>query len=157
MSVQDELKIRIKEEELLQFTSFSNDDAFRLGVAIKELAEKKNVAVAIEIIVNGVVIFHYNMPGSLERNSKWVWRKANLVRVAQMSSLHGMQEREAEGKDMVKNWGLDPMEYAEIGGGFPITLKGTGVIGSVAVSGLPHWEDHALIVEALCSYLNVTL
>ena len=87
----------------------------------------------------------------------WVRRKANMVRAAQVSSLHAMQQREAEGKDMIKDWGLDPLEYAAIGGGFPIRLKGTGIIGAVAVSGLPHREDHQLIVEALSEYLGISL
>ena len=157
MSVLEEIKIREKEEALLQFTSFSYDDALALGLKIKELAEEKYAPVAIEIEINGMVIFHFSMTGSNGRNNMWVKRKANTVRAAQVSSLHGMQQRERDGKDIVKDWGLDPMEYAAIGGGFPIRLKGTGIIGSVAVSGLPHWEDHALVVEAIASYLNVQL
>ena len=47
--------------------------------------------------------------------------------------------------------------YAAIGGGFPIALKGTGVIGAVACSGLPHEQDHQLLVDALCAVLNVDL
>ncbi len=155
MNIQEELNIRRKEEELLQFTSFSYDDALRLGLAIKELAEKKYAPVAIEIEINGLVIFHFSMTGSNGRNCMWVKRKANMVRASQVSSLHGMQQREAEGKDMLKDWGLDPEEYAAIGGGFPIRLKGTGIIGAIAVSGLPHRLDHQLIVEALAGYLGI--
>ena len=39
--------------------------------------------------------------------------------------------------------------YAAHGGAFPILLRGTGCIGTVAVSGLPQLEDHRLVVEAL--------
>ncbi len=156
MKVQEELSVRRREEELLQFTSFSYDDALRLGLLIKDLAEKKGAALAIGIEINGLVIFHFSMTGSNGRNCMWIKRKANMVRVAQVSSLHAMQQREADGKDIVKDWGLDPLEYAAIGGGFPIRLKGIGIIGSVAVSGLPHWEDHQLIVEALAEYLGIT-
>lgn len=35
-------------------------------------------------------------------------------------------------------------------------MTGTGVIGAVAVSGLPQAEDHALVVEALERYLAAT-
>ena len=43
------------------------------------------------------------------------------------------------------------------GGGFPITLAGTGCIGAVTVSGLPQREDHSLVVEALAHVLGVGL
>ena len=157
MSIKEEIKIREKEEELLQFTSFSNEDALKIGLAIRDMAEKKFGPVAIEIEVNGLVIFHYSMPGTNGRNNMWVERKANMVRVSQVSTLHAMQLRERDKKDMQADWGLDPMEYAAIGGGFPIRLKGTGIIGAIAVSGLPHTEDHHLIVETLAELFGVEL
>jgi uncharacterized protein (UPF0303 family) len=40
-------------------------------------------------------------------------------------------------------------EFAPHGGAFPITVVGVGVIGSVAVSGLPQLQDHALVVDVL--------
>ena len=47
---------------------------------------------------------------------------------------------------------LDPNEYAA-GGGFPIRLRGTGVIGSICVSGYPdHVDDHQLIINTLAEY-----
>ena len=47
---------------------------------------------------------------------------------------------------------LDPNEYAA-GGGFPIRLRGTGVIGSICVSGYPdHVDDHQLIINTLEEY-----
>ena len=45
-------------------------------------------------------------------------------------------------------------EYACCGGGFPLTVKTIGVIGTICVSGLPHMEDHKLIVDALEEYLG---
>ena len=49
--------------------------------------------------------------------------------------------------------GLVLTEFAAHGGCFPISLAGSGVIGSVAVSGLPQRVDHELVVEALCGEL----
>jgi uncharacterized protein (UPF0303 family) len=33
-------------------------------------------------------------------------------------------------------------------------VAGTGVVGSVTVSGLPQRDDHELVVEALCGLLG---
>ena len=41
------------------------------------------------------------------------------------------------------------------GGGFPVTVKDAGVIGVIAVSGLPEREDHGVVVDALCAYLDL--
>ncbi len=48
---------------------------------------------------------------------------------------------------------LDPDTYAAHGGAFPITIAGTGPVGTVAVSGLPQAEDHELVVQALEKFL----
>ena len=42
-----------------------------------------------------------------------------------------------------------PRMFAAHGGAFPILVRGTGCIGTVAVSGLPQLEDHRLVVETL--------
>ena len=42
--------------------------------------------------------------------------------------------------------GIDSADYVLAGGGFPVTVKGAGVIGVIAVSGLPEREDHGIVV-----------
>jgi uncharacterized protein (UPF0303 family) len=41
------------------------------------------------------------------------------------------------------------------GGGFPIRVKGIGVVGAVTVSGLHERDDHEVAVAAICDYLGV--
>jgi len=45
-------------------------------------------------------------------------------------------------------------DYAAHGGAFPIIIDGLGVIGVVAVSGLPQVEDHQLVVDAMEDYMS---
>ena len=52
---------------------------------------------------------------------------------------------------------LEALLYAAIGGGFPITLAGTGIVGAVACSGLPHPEDHRLLVDCISEMLGIDL
>jgi uncharacterized protein (UPF0303 family) len=55
---------------------------------------------------------------------------------------------------LAERFGLVLAEFAAHGGSFPIAILGSGVIGSVAVSGLPQRVDHELVVEALCGELG---
>ncbi|GAA4753543.1 hypothetical protein GCM10023350_43520 [Nocardioides endophyticus] len=65
------------------------------------------------------------------------------------SSLRVGEQFRVAGKSFDTDSRLDPGEYAAHGGAFPILLRGTGCIGTVAVSGLPQRDDHRLVVEAL--------
>ena len=156
-AMQKELARRREEEERLRFPRFSNREALELGLKIIEKAEQRGAAVAVDITVNGTQLFHYAMKGTNKRHAMWIQRKQNTVQVAQISSLHAGQFLASEGKDLWKDWRLSDADYAIIGGGFPIAVAGTGVIGAVACSGLPHEEDHRLLVDALSDLLGVDL
>lgn len=147
----------IKQEELLRFEHFSNEDALEIGMLLIEEARKRNAPVAIDITVNGYKVFRYGFQGTNAHNDMWLRRKMNTVNTVHKSSLHVFTILEQTGEDLEKDWFLDSMEYACMGGGFPIYIKGTGVIGCIGVSGLPHTQDHQVIVDVLCKYLNVTL
>ncbi|MDF2878303.1 MAG: uncharacterized protein K0S30_1399 [Clostridia bacterium] len=147
----------IKQEELLRFEHFSNEDALEVGMLLIKEAKKRNAVIAIDIIINDYKVFRYGFSGTNKHNDMWLRRKMNTVQTVQKSSLHVYTLLQERNQDLQKDWFLDPMEYACMGGGFPIHVKGTGVIGCIGVSGLPHLEDHQLIVDTLCSYLKVTL
>jgi len=51
--------------------------------------------------------------------------------------------------------GIDSADYVLAGGGFPVAVQGAGVIGVIAVSGLPERDDHGVIVDALCDHLGI--
>ena len=81
----------------------------------------------------------------------WLARKRNAVDLMETSSLRFFAELEDAGETFADRK-LDPNEYAA-GGGFPIRLRGTGVIGSICVSGYPdHVDDHQLIINTLAEY-----
>jgi uncharacterized protein (UPF0303 family) len=53
---------------------------------------------------------------------------------------------------------LNSNDYAAGGGGFPIKLKGAGMIGSICVSGLSdHINDYQLIADTLREFLNTAV
>ena len=49
---------------------------------------------------------------------------------------------------------LDEKKYLAQGGGFPLRLKGSAVVGTICVSALKHYEDHQVIVDTLEKYFK---
>ena len=48
-----------------------------------------------------------------------------------------------------------PDEYGFGCGGFPIIVKGKGIVGAAAISGLPDPADHIYVIEALEKVLGI--
>ncbi|MFG2096662.1 heme-degrading domain-containing protein [Streptomyces sp. NPDC048612] len=149
----DGLRELAAQEERLVLDSFGNEDAWRLGSLLVELARERGAAVTIGIRRGAQQLFHCALPGTSADNDAWIARKSAVVeRYAESSYLVGARFR-AKGRTFEESSRLDADRYAAHGGAFPLRLRGTGVIGVVAVSGLPQADDHALVVEGLERYL----
>ena len=143
----------IEDEKKLLFDSFSQTEALKLGSFIYEKSKNCSGSVAIEIRINRLTVFSFYPDGTNENNMLWLKAKAKTVDMTQKSSLRfwidvQLSGSSAESKRMPEN------EYACCGGGFPLTVKNVGVVGTICVSGLPHLEDHQLIVDSLREYLK---
>jgi uncharacterized protein (UPF0303 family) len=81
----------------------------------------------------------------------------NVVQRFQTSSYRkGLELKEAGGQ-MDQSRGVNPMDYAAAGGGFPIRMKNGPIIGVISVSGLPQRDDHRVVVEALAAHVGVDI
>ena len=142
------------QEEELQFSSFTNDDAWELGTALRELARRQGAPVAIDISRNGHQLFRAALPGATPDNAAWIERKQRVVHRFGHSTLHVRQSFVERGTTFEDQSGLDPALYAAHGGGFPVLVRSVGPVGVLVVSGLPQLEDHRLIVTALRAHLG---
>jgi uncharacterized protein (UPF0303 family) len=142
------------EEEQLQFSSFTNDDAWELGTALRELAHRQGAPVAIDISRNFHQLFRAALPGATPDNDAWIERKQRVVHRFGHSTLHVRQSFVERGTTFEEQSGLDPQRYAAHGGGFPVLVRSVGPVGVLVVSGLPQLEDHRLIVAALRAHLG---
>jgi uncharacterized protein (UPF0303 family) len=142
------------EEEELQFSSFTNDDAWELGTALRELARRQGAPVAIDISRNFHQLFRAALPGATPDNDAWIERKQRVVHRFGHSTLHVRQSFVERGTTFEEQSGLDPQRYAAHGGGFPVLVRSVGPVGVLVVSGLPQLEDHRLIVTALRAHLG---
>ena len=145
-----------REEALLQFPAFTQSDALALGTLLYQNSLGKKSPVAIEIRMNQLTVFCFYPSGTNANNRLWLQAKARTVDTNQQSSLRFWAELLASGRKP-EDRRMPESEYACCGGGFPLTIRDTGVIGTICVSGLPHMEDHRLIIETLEQFLGKTM
>lgn len=137
------------QEAEFQFTSFTNENALELGLALLESAKGRGKAMTIDITRYGQQLFHYAMSGTSADNDEWVRRKSNVVRRFGHSSYYVGTTLKNAGQTMQEKYLLPESEYAAHGGSFPLLIRNVGVVGTITVSGLPQAEDHELVVGVL--------
>lgn len=149
-------QVILQQEEMLQFERFSNEAAWALGKRMVEEVQRSGVELAICIRkVNGNILFQYATEKTSLNNQNWMNRKFNTVRLMEHSSLGVTVESKISGQD-VSVHGLDPKEYVFCGGGFPVRIRGGGMVAVITVSNLPHVQDHEFIIKCLEKYLSVS-
>ena len=142
------------QEAELRFPSFSNTEAIALGAAIAEKARSRGQAITVDVRRSGQQIFHCALEGTTADNDQWALRKARSAeRFGHASFLIGLR-LELAGMSLEERHFVDPLEFSAHGGSFPVFVKGTGLVGTVTVSGLPQEEDHALVVECIREFLG---
>jgi uncharacterized protein (UPF0303 family) len=154
MSIADDLtRIALQEQEL-QFPRFDENTAWRLGSLVRAFAEQRKLSLVIDVRRPGQQLFYAAMPGTTPDNPEWVRRKSNVTARFHRSSYAIGRELEEKKSNLLDRYGLSLADYASHGGSFPLRIAGSGVIGTITVSGLPQRADHELAVEALCHELN---
>jgi uncharacterized protein (UPF0303 family) len=152
----NDLVLARRHEELLVFPSFDESDAWQLGQSLRASAQQLGASVAIDIRRGDDCLFFTAMPGTTPANADWARRKRNLVNLLQSSSyVNGLLIR--LGTVNPEFMALPTRDFAWAGGCFPIRVTGSGVVGTITVSGLPQREDHKLVVDTISDYLGVDL
>ena len=144
----------LQEEEELQFTSFNEDTAWQLGSWFVAQAIEDDLPITIDITRAGHQLFHASRPGTSVDNDEWVRRKVRLVYRMGHSSYYVGRLLARDGVTIEDKFLISEQEYAPHGGCFPVILKGTGMIGTITVSGLAQEDDHKLVVQAIRHYLS---
>ena len=142
------------EEEELQFTCFNEGTAWQIGNQLVEESIKKNLQITIDITRGEQQLFHASRPGTSADNDEWIKRKVRVVRRFGHSSFYMGQYLKSQNKSIEEKFLISEREYGPHGGCFPVIIKGSGVIGTITVSGLAQEEDHKLVVQAIRKYLK---
>jgi len=154
-TLDDDLRLIAEQERLLHFASFSAEMAWAVGNALRAEAVARKAGMTFEIQIAGRTLFACSTDGATPGQADWIRRKRNVVmRFARSSYAVGLQ-LQLEGKTIEERHGLSLTDFAMHGGGVPIQLAGTGLVGSVVSSGLDQRTDHSLVVKAMAGVLGM--
>lgn len=153
MAAAEDIALVKKQEQELVLAEFDEAVAFKLGSAIRDRALAEGLSLVVDIRTWDRQMFFAATAGTSADNAEWVRRKINSVRRFQRASYRLVLER-GEGPFSVQS-GADPADYVIAGGGFPLRVKGAGIIGCLTISGLPGRSDHGVAVAALCDHLGL--
>lgn len=149
---------RLEEQErLLRFSRFSPDDAWALGNHVRERALALGAGIAIDISLRDRPLFHCALPDTSTDNLEWIRRKRNTVLRLWHSSYLVGRRLALSGRDQEEAHNLPHADYAVHGGGFPLVVADLGCVGAVTVSGVPQRIDHAIVTDAISSFLKIDL
>ena len=153
-ATKDDAAKAAEHELLLEFPHFNERTAWEIGSRIRANADAAGQAVTIDIRMGEACLFLSAMPGTNPSNADWARRKRNLVNLLHMASY---RIELGPGAQVIETMALDPRDHAAAGGCFPVRVAGTGVIGTITVSGLPSRDDHKLVVDTVAEYLGIDL
>lgn len=149
MSLLDTLE---RQENQLVFKTFDEITALEVGQALVSQALADKAPVVIDIRTPDRTLFHAALPGSSPDNDHWARRKSNVALRFHRASMRIGELNRSKDRGVTPDLGLDPLDYADHGGSFPVRL-GSLVVAAITVSGLKSQEDHDMIVKVLEDYL----
>ena len=130
------------------------DAAWQLGCRLREAAQARGAALAIEVRLAGHTVFFHAMPGTAPSHADWVRRKRNTAEWHGTSSYAVALAMRAAETTLHDKTGLPVRDYAAYGGSVALRSEDGVVWGSATVSGLAQREDHELLVEVLLDWIG---
>ena len=135
---------------------FNEADAWALGSRMRAAAEARKLPFVIDIRIGNRPLFYTALAGFHARTIRNGCGARSTPSCASTSRPTGWgASTNCRARAFDASRGIDPMDYAPAGGGFPIHIIGTGVVGAITVSGVPQREDHGFVVEMICAHLGV--
>jgi uncharacterized protein (UPF0303 family) len=155
MDINEGIAILERQEEELQFSHFNRQDVWKLGKELVSKILEENLPLSVSIrLPSGFTLFQYAAEGTTPNSGYWMDKKFNIVREMEISSLLNTL-RLQKGNQTLEDRGLDSRVYAWGGGGFPVRVRGAGLVAVAVASGLPHLRDHDILVEGIAKVLRL--
>ena len=133
-------------EKTLEFASFDQNAAWRLGSAAVEIILDRQLVLAVQIVLGSHVVFKAALNGVDSETDDWLSGKAAAALHFQSSTLRVRLRNDA---DPATTAGIDTDKIRPHGGSVPIWVAGRGIVGTITVSGEPDTVDHEVAVAAI--------
>jgi len=136
----------------LDFGIFTNEDAVDLGLCAVEIITERDLNLAVDILLDGYLVFRARLGTTGPDNDPWLAGKAAVATHFEEPSLLVRRRHEAAGQT-VADFGLDPDVFRAHGGSVPLRAGGR-VVGTITVSGEPDVVDHEVASDAIRQFLD---
>ncbi|MFV0493107.1 MAG: heme-binding protein [Pseudorhodobacter sp.] len=131
-------------------------DNARLIAVANRLMDLAPAALAARIVMGRRVVAHLSDAGTGQDNEHFLNLKINTVFNCGHSSLWWFHHLRTTGRTLAEVTWADPRQVIDMGGGVPL-YSNHQIAGAIAVSGLAHDADHALIMSAVRSVVEEAL
>jgi uncharacterized protein (UPF0303 family) len=141
----------LSEEKAIADFHWDRESLTAFGNQIVAQGKRDSLPLAVAVYYEDVRIFQGFLDGTSSKNELWVNRKINTVRAIGHSTLYSRAVMEKTGA--YQELGLENHmgELAICGGGVAIR-KNDQVLAVVIVSGLPHEDDHNMIMSEFAKF-----
>ncbi len=142
-----------RQEEILRFADFSQDDALKLALIIeRRTMEIYGRPVSVRVDIHDITVFYHLMGRASLSNDWWMKKKLNGVKRTGHCSFYNYLTIEASERFDEFPWAKSQGNIALRGGCFPIyDLEGVP-FGYVMTSGLTQVQDHQLVADSLAEF-----
>lgn len=131
----------------------SNFDGVDFGKFVLQALESTSESLAFMIRQNATTIFHVSFAGIHPINDQWLLRKSRVVELFGHSSMFVKQDHQEENRPYTVH-AIDQMDYAFVGGAFPLADMNGRVFGVIALTGTNQTSEHNLAVQMVSAYLK---
>lgn len=140
----------LKQEEEMVLPYFGLKQIDQLVDCLRQVGGDDFQKMAIQLTLNGRLVYFHAGDQTGAENNDWVNRKFNVVDMFDHTSLYLKKVWAKNPDEFYDSYGLSKRDFCIVGGGMPITVKNTGIVGILVVSGYPNDEDdHKLAYNAL--------
>jgi uncharacterized protein (UPF0303 family) len=141
----------LEKHAAIQLPSLTNDEAVDLGLVAVQVIRERDVSLAVDIVLEGDLVFRAKLKSTGPGNDPWLAGKAAVAMQFGEPSLL-VKMRHVEAGTQFTDLDLDHGVLKAHGGSIPLRVDGN-IVGTLTMSGEPDAIDHETAFEAITRYL----